>query len=736
MTDLLNFTGAESGDSSEAQSTTGTVSVVSSGVITGTYSYRVNPGTTSVGNFRFAKQSTAGVPTTSFNVATLYHTLKFKIVTAPSSGEEEFYIVLDTGGSVKCYLTLTSTRVIKAYNNSGSLIGTGTTVLSTNTTYLIELQTSTGSGNTTFIVKINGTNEFNTTANQLTNNHGSVRVGRANNGGTAIDFTYDDLGWSDVGFIGDMQVLKMLPDSNGSTAQWTTGTGSSNYAEVDEIPTDGDTTYIKSSGSANDVHLVGLVSSATAGITGTIHAVKAFARIRENTDVTTATRVRIRSGSTNNDTASSDPTTTYANRFHLLNADPSTSTAWTTSALDSVEIGVKEDNAVSTRCTTLCLFVSFVPSSSVTSNIPAGSIVIAKQAPTTTLTNNKRSDVPSAAIHLTARAPTTTVTQNFVSRVPAGAINLNAQNPTTTLTANHVARIPVGAIQMTAQAPTSNIKVTQVIVPEARININANSPLVNLTGNFVSRPTSGTIVMTAFAPTTTLTANITANIPVATILLDPNDPTTNITGHFVGRIPSGQIHIHGQAPQTVITSGLLANIPVGELILDGKDPTTNLTHNFVSNIPNGGILLNSQAPTTVKTDNKLSYPPSAQIYVVPRAPTTHLSDNRVSNIPEGSIVFQGYNPSTTMTDNKTAHIPVAELDTTGQSPTTNITHHFVSRVTNAQIVIEGQEPYVDVPITRGVPLYTFLADTLVNSFTVEQLPATFETEAVDRLFYA
>lgn len=364
---VLNFTGLESGDSSEAQSTTGTFSIQSSVVRSGSYALRVNPTTSATGNVRMAKHSSEGVATTAFGVSTLYHRFYFRVATAPSADEEQMYVVLDDGGSDKCYLTLNSSRNIKAYNNAGSLIGTGTTVLSTNTWYRIELKTSTGSGSQAFVVRIDGTDEFNTTANQLTNNHGSVRLGKGTNlNSRSIDFYYDDWAVSDSDWLGEGQCLRMAPDSNGSTAQWTTGTNSSNYAEVDEVPTDSDTTYLKTTASAGDVHLVGLVSCATAGVSGTINAVKAFARIRETTDVTTATRVRVRSSSTNNDTGTNNPGTSYVSRFNLLTTDPATSAAWTTSALDSVEIGVKEDNAVSTRCSTLALFVDFAPSSDAT----------------------------------------------------------------------------------------------------------------------------------------------------------------------------------------------------------------------------------------------------------------------------------------------------------------------------------------------------------------------------------
>lgn len=359
---VLNLAGFECGDTSECRSVTGTLSVQSAVKRTGGYALRVNPTGSNLGHARFSGVAAGGTITSDLNVATLYTRFYFRYATRPSSGEEQFLVVLDTGGADKAFCCLNSAGKIELFDNNGIRQATGTAVLAQDTWYRIEVKTSTGSGNQPCEVRVDGTADISASINQLTNNNGSVRLGKVSSrAGVNIDYYYDDLSLNDSAWPGEGAVEVMLPDSNGSTAQWTSGTNSSNYAEVDEIPTDSDTTYIKCGTGGNQVHLVGLESCASAGVSGTINAVKAWVRAREDTSVTSSLRVRVRSGGTNSDTSGSNLDTTYASRFRLLTADPATSAAWTTSGLDAVEVGVVEANAVAMRCTNIALMVDFTP---------------------------------------------------------------------------------------------------------------------------------------------------------------------------------------------------------------------------------------------------------------------------------------------------------------------------------------------------------------------------------------
>ena len=362
---VLNFCGWETGDFSEIQSGTGTFSISTTTVRTGLYSLRCNPTGTAIGNNRFAAISTAGVATTSFNVPSLYSRGYFRIALAPASADEEFYVVLDTSGTAKASFRINSSRQIVVYNNADTLVSTGATALALDTWYRIEILTSTGAGSQPYEVRIDGAVELSGTMNMLTNNHGSVRCGKAiNHNGQSIDFFYDDWLWSDSGFPGEGQCVRLSPNANGTVQQFTAGTNASNHLEVDEAVTDGDTTYVASNGTANQTALFGCDPMPPASV---INSVKAWARGR-SVSGTSATRVRLSSGGVNDDTVDANWTTSYVNRFNLSNVDPFTGAPWLHGAVSAAEVGVVESNAIVNRLTTTAIFADYVPGSAVVPN--------------------------------------------------------------------------------------------------------------------------------------------------------------------------------------------------------------------------------------------------------------------------------------------------------------------------------------------------------------------------------
>lgn len=365
----VNFGGFETGDSGEARSVSGTSPTYSTtSKRTGTYGMRVNPTTTATSWYRMSGIGATGSQTTSFSVATGYFRTYICIAALPSADSEEVLAILQSDGATrKLAVRINSTGTLAVYDKDNALAGTGSLTTFTNVDCTnaanwkrLEVKFGTSAVAVAYEVKIDGTVEtgLSGTALQTNSNAGDIAIGKfSNSNGRGYDIIYDDYRLDDTAYPGAGKVKRMLVNADGSSQTWVTGTGAT-FAEVDEVVTDADTTYVASTTSG--AALFGFESAASASISGTISSVKAWVRFREGTDGSATTVVRIRSGSTNSDTTSNNGGTSYFNRVQLLNVDPADSAAWTTADLDAIEAGMNEGTALQiNRLTTVALMVEF-----------------------------------------------------------------------------------------------------------------------------------------------------------------------------------------------------------------------------------------------------------------------------------------------------------------------------------------------------------------------------------------
>lgn len=366
----VNLTGFESGVLlGEIDSNPGTVAATinTATVRTGTYSCNAATSLTDTSYITIGGITAAGLSTLGVPIATSYVQFWFRFSALPALLREPIYKVINDSGGVKAYLKLSSTGKLEAYNFSNVLDATGATTLVVDTWYRIEFKCSTGVGATAYEVRINGNSEISDTMDTDSVGAGSWQFGRTEAVGAtnSVNFFYDDIYISDSAFLaGNVAVKVMYPDANGSTMSWTSGTGASDYTQVDTIPV-ADAEYVMSPTTGNpNVALFDLISTATAGISNNISSVKGYIRTRENTSVTSATFIRIHSGSSDADSSTRNGTTTVAVQAKIADVDPATSAAWTSTALDAVEVGAVENNAVSTRCSSALLFVAYLPATS------------------------------------------------------------------------------------------------------------------------------------------------------------------------------------------------------------------------------------------------------------------------------------------------------------------------------------------------------------------------------------
>lgn len=380
----ISSTGFELGDNRESSSTSGTFSVQGTTVVSGSYALKVYPTGAAVGYQEIITVSASGT-TSNPNFSPCYTDIDFRYATKAASNDEEILAIRNTGNTAdKLTVRLNSSGNLCLYDKTPTLIGCGSTVIASNTTTHLGVKASNGTSGS-YELQINGATELSGTADMEASNCGAVRIGKVTNrNSNSVEYYYDNFVYSDDGFHRYAQILVAKPTSDGSTAQFTSGTNASNYLEVDEIPSDDDTTYIKNPASVSRLHLVNVQDTGTIGVSGNILSVKAWQRIKEDTAVTSSSHLRVNSGASNSDTSARDLSTSYASYGKMQNTDPATGSAWTTSAVDSMQIGHLEDNAVQVRNTQILAFIVFESTSTTTTSTTIATTTTTSTTTTTT----------------------------------------------------------------------------------------------------------------------------------------------------------------------------------------------------------------------------------------------------------------------------------------------------------------------------------------------------------------
>jgi hypothetical protein len=300
----------------------------------------------------------------SFNIATLYTEFYFRYATKPASGSELIFKAWEAvAPSQKFAIRLDSNGKLNIYNSANTQIGSaGSTTLNANTWYKIGVKVGTG-GSAAYEVQIDDTTEFSGTDNLSSNNNEVIYLGvHTNTSSQTVSFFFDDVYLNDVGFTtGDFNVLAIRPVANGATMDWTSGTGSSDYQEVNEESAS-DGSYVQNSTTGDA--LFDMTSCATAGISGTIKAVKLSSRARENASGTSSLiQCYMKKGSNTINIGARNAATSVEYRTMISEVDPD-GAAWTTSSLDATDMGARQGNTLACRLTHVFAQVLFIPPTS------------------------------------------------------------------------------------------------------------------------------------------------------------------------------------------------------------------------------------------------------------------------------------------------------------------------------------------------------------------------------------
>lgn len=151
-------------------------------------------------------------------------------------------------------------------------------------------------------------------------------------------FDYDDLYITDTNTrLGEQRIETLRPSADTAQKQWTPSTGSDNYATIDETLMS-NTDFL----SASNVGIYDLYDFTNLSSTpNTINAVTVSALAQKDNASTRAIATPVKSGSATSDGANNYLSVGYALTTRILETDPNTSSAWTSSAVNSIQAGIK-----------------------------------------------------------------------------------------------------------------------------------------------------------------------------------------------------------------------------------------------------------------------------------------------------------------------------------------------------------------------------------------------------------
>jgi hypothetical protein len=279
------------------------------------------------------------------------HIVGFAFKYAAGTGVATDAAILHLVDSVTVQLTLGINSAqhlqLRRGGAGGTILATGTTVLSTGTSYYIELKATINNTTGTYEVRINGVTEFSgtgaNTRNSANNSADGIDFGADTNVGNS-NFDYEDLVWmnnagsTNNDFMGDVRVFCSKPSADGASSQWTPNSGGTHFNRVNEATPDDDTTYL-SSPTVNNKD-----SWAMDDLPGSASLVKAVQMVpyvkKSDAGVRVAAPLLRISGT---DYVQPDMTlsTSYQYLPKIVELSPATGVAFTVAEVNAMEVGIK-----------------------------------------------------------------------------------------------------------------------------------------------------------------------------------------------------------------------------------------------------------------------------------------------------------------------------------------------------------------------------------------------------------
>lgn len=224
-------------------------------------------------------------------------------------------------------------------------LATTATALTTNTWHFLEFSSTINDTTGTYALRLNGTDIITAGTGQdtkVTSNASATAVRIIDNGFGNLDiddfYTIDPASGAYTAFLGDCTVEYIYPGGAGNSTQLSVVGAAANYQAVDELAEDGDTSFVSTSTPGQkDTYALTNLSVTPASVI----AVKPILVARKDDAGSSNVCTVIRSGGTDYDGPTTGLGLTYAPISKVYDVDPATSAAWTPTAVNNLEAGVK-----------------------------------------------------------------------------------------------------------------------------------------------------------------------------------------------------------------------------------------------------------------------------------------------------------------------------------------------------------------------------------------------------------
>lgn len=288
--------------------------------------------------------STPAVQVITTGVAESYHGFGFY---GGSIGNGRTMLELNNMNNTRVwYLSTDAAGHIQAVRGDNSVRATSTLTLSATTWYYIQMHLKIDDSTGLCEILVDGTQWVNLTGDDTrsdatTNGEKINRVGFSGDSNYYADDYYfnDTAGSVNNGYSGDIRIKGYSPNAAGSNTGLTRGGSDSgnNYGQVDEVPPNDGTDYVFGTDTSSyDLYNI----PNTSGVSD-VQAVQLWARAAKSDASAASIALMLKSGSTEDQDSDQALSTSYGYFYRCYDVDPTDSTGWTPSKIDSLQVGVK-----------------------------------------------------------------------------------------------------------------------------------------------------------------------------------------------------------------------------------------------------------------------------------------------------------------------------------------------------------------------------------------------------------